>query len=122
MTSRPFAKNTGKTTFGNFVENKTAGDYIYNKKFKTINNCCVTNDMYFNKSNLNINLITKLDLTDVPVISNNSGESPTTLDISDNVIPYLNYRIDPSGLLFGNTVCGLYNFENYLSYNCPYTN
>ena len=28
--------------------------------------------------------------------------------------PYLKYNIDPSGNLFGNTVCGINNFENYV--------
>jgi hypothetical protein len=148
MTSRPFAQNSGKRTFGNFFENQTAGDYILNKKAKTTfcnpNICPITsnktvqnesdllllkksiyfttygNSVFFNKNNLNINLITKLNLTDVPVISNKkTGITPTTIDLSASIIPYLSYNIDPSGLLFGNTFCGINNFENFIVYNCP---
>jgi len=58
-------------------------------------------------------LITKLNLMDVNVVQ--------PVDMSMNSIPYLYYNIDPSGQLFGNTVCGINNFLNYLEYNPPYT-
>ena len=83
------------------------------------NNLTTRNLDNLNTTNLNINLITKLDLTDVPVIQSNViGQpiiSPTPL--STTVIPYIVYTIDPSGNLFGNTVCGLNNYEHYLVYN-----
>ena len=28
--------------------------------------------------------------------------------------PYLTYDVDPSGNLFGNTICGINNFVNYM--------
>jgi hypothetical protein len=64
-------------------------------------------------------LVTKLNLSGVPVIIDVSGNYPTNLDVTS--IPYLDYTIDPSGNLFGNTVCGADNFQNYLEFNPPYT-
>jgi hypothetical protein len=77
----------------------------------------------FNKSNLNVNLITKLDLKNVNVISNNiTGKSPTPISLNPfDVIPYYSkYKIDPDGLLFGNTICGINNYEDFMVYNPPY--
>ena len=95
-----------------------------------------------NYGNLDINLVTKLVLTGVPVIQQNStGDCPTSIDvptgathaefIADPANPtnfiethltavytddyrYTTYTIDPSGNLFGNTECGLDNWKNYL--------
>jgi hypothetical protein len=44
--------------------------------------------------------------------------SPT--DITTSTTVYRSYIIDPSGNLFGNTTCGINNYENYLVYNKPY--
>ena len=77
----------------------------------------------FNKSNLNVNLITKLDLKNVNVISNNiTGKTPTpiTLNPIDNIPYYSKYKIDPDGVLFGNTICGVNNYEEFMVYNPPY--
>jgi hypothetical protein len=137
----------GKNTFGVLKESKDAGKYILNKTASTsfcAPNVCVAgrtvasqssrlilrkaNKIYFsrcqdpyNTANLNINLVTVLDLSGVPVIqeSGTPYSVPTTLNVS--VAPYLNYTIDPSGNLFGNTVCGTDNFQNYLVFNPPYT-
>jgi hypothetical protein len=142
-----FKTNSGRSTFGTFREPSDAGSYILNKKAKTIYckpNICTNNKnvgsesnlltlnranrltFYYcrdvNKSNLNINLITKLNLTDVPVIENMAFESPTTIDVSNNTTnPYLYYTIDPCGNLFGNTICGQSNYLNYQEYNVFYT-
>ena len=65
-------------------------------------------------------MITKLDLKDVPVIEDFSGNVvPSTINTVVN--PYLRYNIDPSGNLFGNTVCGINNFVNYMVYNPKYS-
>lgn len=74
----------------------------------------------FDKNQLYINLYTKLDLSDlsgnIPVISDLSGNTfPVT--ISTSVTPFLKYNIDPSGVLFGNTPCGINNYLNYLTYD-----
>jgi hypothetical protein len=147
MPSRPFNQYMGKNTFGVLKEPQDAGQYILNKTATTSfcsPNVCVAgrtvanqssrlilrkaNKIYFsrcqdpyNTANLNINLVTKLDLSGVPVIqeSGTPYSVPTTLNVS--VAPYLNYTIDPSGNLFGNTVCGTDNFQNYLKFNPPYT-
>ena len=147
MPSRPFNQYMGKNTFGVLKEPQDAGQYILNKTATTSfcsPNVCVAgrtvasqssrlilrkaNKIYFsrcqdpyNTANLNINLVTVLDLSGVPVIqeSRTPYSVPTTLNVS--VAPYLNYTIDPSGNLFGNTVCGTDNFQNYLKFNPPYT-
>jgi len=145
-----FKINSGKNTFGVFKESQDAGDYIKNKIANTVfckpNLCYPTKPVNtqgnyllltkskqlnyispldnFNHANLNINLITKLDLKNVPVIQENLIGPPITINspttISPTVVPYLNYTIDPSGNLFGNTTCGINNYENYLVYNVPY--
>ena len=145
MPSRPFKPYMGKNTFGVLKQSQDAGQYILNKTASTSfcsPNVCVpnraglsqssrlilrkANKIYFsrcqdpyNTANLNINLVTVLDLSGVPVIIDTSGNYPTQLDITS--IPYLDYTIDPSGNLFGNTVCGTNNFQNYLLFNPPYT-
>ena len=135
---------SGKPTFGRFFEPEEAGEYIYNKKAKTIfcaaNKCVPSTTVNtqsnllllnranklkyyacnnsFNKSNLNINLITKLDLKDVPVILDvSNNEVPST--ITTTSVPFLDYNIDPSGVLFGNTICGINNYENFIVYDRP---
>jgi len=138
----------GRTSFGVFKEPLNSSDYIYNKKAKASfckANLCVPskkvntesnllllkrsnklsyyNDVSsFNHSNLNINLITKIDLTDVPVIQNNNTPFETPTDLSLNTVPYLNYVIDPCGNLFGNTICGENNYLHYVIYNPPGNN
>lgn len=77
----------------------------------------------FNKTNLNVNLISKLDLKNVEVISNNlTGQNPTPIILrpSNNIPYYNNYKIDPNGILFGNTPCGINNYENFMVFNPPY--
>jgi hypothetical protein len=141
-----FKSSTGKKAFGVFSESASSGDYTYNKKARTtycLANSCVpsikvgshSNLLLFgrsnritiypckntiNRANLNINLITKLDLSgNIPVIEDFSGNQvPST--INSNATPYLEYNIDPCGNLFGNTICGINNFVNYMVYNEPY--
>jgi hypothetical protein len=141
-----FKSSTGKKAFGVFSEPLASGDYTYNKKARTtycLANSCVprikvgsqSNLLLFdrsnrlsvypckntiNRANLNINLITKLNLPEkVVVIEDFSGNKvPST--INTNTIPYLEYNIDPCGNLFGNTICGINNFVNYMVYNYPY--
>jgi hypothetical protein len=143
--ARPFKNSSSANkAFGVFSESQSAGNYIYNKKVKATycSNTCSpysmnigseSNRLIFktayklgvypclnsiDKSNLNINLITKLDLTNVPVIQNFTTKSvPTT--ITTSAIPFLDYNIDPSGNLFGNTICGINNWEKYMVYGEP---
>ena len=140
---------SAKPTFGNYIQTQDAGEYILNRKLSLIrcNTICDTNvqkriitntgsqgnyllfkknyyQTYYdsrsiNKNNLNVSLITKIDLNGVPVIQGNIlGEPvtcPTDLDFSKTPY-YLNYTIDPSGNLFGNNVCNEYNWQNYVTY------
>ena len=58
-----------------------------------------------------------MDLSgNIPVIEDLSGNQvPST--INTDVIPYLEYNVDPSGNLFGNTVCGFNNYVKYMIYS-----
>jgi len=141
--SRPFAKYPAKPTFAQVKEPLDASEYIRNKKTKysfCSPNICHPNKNVYSQSNLmnlkranNLafypckntfepdqlysNLYTQLDLSgNVLVIADLSGNVYPT-PISTTVTPYLTYNIDLSGNLFGNTVCGINNFENYIVFN-----
>jgi hypothetical protein len=129
----------GSQTFGQPSASRNASDYISNKKAKTtfcnskiclpktptinqssylllknanyIRYSTTTNPQGANKNNLASGLNTTIDLLNVRVIQNNAGESPTT--ISTSSIPYLTYVIDPSGVMFGNTICGLNDINDF---------
>jgi hypothetical protein len=143
--SRSFSKYQAKPTFAQVIEPLGAGDYILKKKtrytFCSPNIChpnknIKTYEKYyglnygnrilfnknnkFNKTQLYYNLYTKLDLSDL------SGNTPFIFDLSYNTFPalinntdtpYLEYNIDPSGVLFGNTTCGINNYLNYVVYD-----
>jgi hypothetical protein len=139
-----FTTNSGFKTFGVFKESQSTTDYTLNKKAKTTfckANVCVPNksvgsqgqlellrrannleyydcDDSFDKTNLNVNLITKLDLTDVCVIQNKATppECPTPLGPQTR-FDVSGVTIDPYGSLFGNDVCGINNFTRYMVYN-----
>ena len=143
--ARPFTNSSSANkAFGVFSGSQNAGNYIHNKKAKSTycSNTCSpslkfgseSNRLLFktsykmgvypclnsiNKANLNINLITKLDLTDVHVIQDFSGNTwPSSINTMNTVPdPYLRYNIDPSGNLFGNTICGINNWEKYMVYS-----
>ena len=143
--ARPFTNSSSANkAFGVFSGSQDAGNYIHNKKAKSTycSNTCSpslkfgseSNRLLFktsykmgvypclnsiNKANLNINLITKLDLTDVHVIQDFSGNTwPSTINTMNTVPdPYLRYNIDPSGNLFGNDICGINNWEKYMVYS-----
>ena len=129
----------GSQAFGQSSTTQNAGDYISNKKSNltlcntktclpktpTINQSNylllkkvnyikysgATNPLGSSKNCLASGLTTTIDLLDVSVIQNNTGVSPTT--ISTSSIPYLTYAIDPSGVMFGNSICGLNNINDF---------
>jgi hypothetical protein len=128
----------GKETFGKLNEGTTAEDHIYIKRVQTTycnpSRCIrVTNYRDLNalrasfrekylanqntikhqKNSLVSGLYTTLDLNNVDVIATNTATSTSPTPIDVTFVPYLKYKIDPSGKLFGNTVCGLNNFINY---------
>ena len=144
--SRPFAKNNGKSTFAQFKEPINASQYTLIKKtkytfckpdychpnknlysqsnymlLKQANNLA-TNDCDINHTQLYMNLITKLDLSENAIVATDLSGGSYPVKIDTTVEPYLKYNIDPSGNLFGNTVCGINNFENYIVYNPPSNN
>lgn len=147
LSLRLFPTYPARPTFGVIVAVQNAGDYVLQKKAKRsfcnislckqMNNVKSQSDLLtlknsnylynkcisrsFNKSNLNVNLFTKLDLKDVKVISNTStGQTPTNIDIVTQYPPYITYTVDPCGTLFGNTICGVNNYQNFVFYNKPY--
>ena len=143
--SRPFSNNSAKSSFAQVKESGDASAYTQTKKAKYTfcqPNICHPNKNVnsqsnllllrktnaltfyhcddFDKTQLFTNLYTKLDLSDLsgntPIISDLSGNTfPVTIDTS--VTPFLKYNIDPNGVLFGNTLCGINNFLNYVSYD-----
>ena len=135
--AQSFKNNSGKSAFNTFSVSQNAGEYIYNKKMKR-SFCNISTkpnneselllfkksqllkyDSFIissNKTNLNNNLITKLNLFNIPVIQNiKTLQTPT--NITNDLIPYLNYNIDPNGYLFGNSLCGINNYTKYMVYN-----
>ena len=141
--SRPFINiSSANKTFGQFKEPKDASEYLHNKKARATycvaNKCAPSIKVYsesdrllfnksnqlslypcanaINKANLNINLLTRLNLRNVPVIQDaSSGAIPSTITLDS--VPFLDYVIDPSGSLFGNSICGINNYLNYLTPN-----
>jgi hypothetical protein len=135
-----FAKVKESQTSGDYITNKKA-KYSFcnpnvchpNKNVNTESNLltlwranrlafypCVDT---FNKTQLYKNLYTQLDLTGVASFTDASGATPVSLSkyppslINVNNVPYTNYFIDPSGVLFGKTECGENNWQNYVVYN-----
>ena len=125
---------SGKETFGTYNPKISAGDYIRNKTatttFCNINLCkkkvpvlnntdllmlkrsyLLSLNNKHDKNNLTSGLETQIDLENQNVIENKSGVTPSTLDKLK--VPYLEYVIDASGSLFGNTTCGLNNINNF---------
>lgn len=140
MSRANFSPIPAKPTFGTKQYNFYASDYILNKKIKsqfcnsyksysfnnpinyqidfTESNLLLLNKYRYpkkkyNTANLNINLYTSLNLKNVNVVEQtNPVITPTTINPSE--IPfYENYTIDASGVLFGNSECGINNYVNF---------
>jgi len=120
--------------FAKFKESMYSSEYITKKKIRSsfCNFNCYPNKNLYSQSNLimfkqpcyqidktqlYINLITKLQLNnDIPVIIDTAtGISPTIIDPNQN--PITKYTIDVSGNLFGNDMCTINNWQNYIVYN-----
>ena len=121
-----------------FCDTKTTGlcnkrilkDYTMLNQIKHFRTAC---DLPFNKSDLIVNLYSKMDLQDVCIIGgtgisiNDCNIGATGCNSSLNYNPstspfYQQYSIDPCGLLFGNTQCGVQNFTNYMVFYPPTSN
>ena len=124
--SSAFSRNysDGKMAFGQFMTPQYASDYISYVKARTLLKGTVPMQHYVypyslemvNKTNLNYNLVTALDLAEVVVLQNNGPPSytPTTVDPSANFS--LEYFMDPEGQLFGNTSCCTNPFVRYMRF------
>jgi hypothetical protein len=142
--SHSFKSYPAKPSFAQFKEPTNSSDYITQKKIQNLFKSYYTKNCYskckkpinasdyiiqkniqysfyhpneINKNQLYINLITKLQLNnDIPVIiDNTNGISPSLIDLTQN--PTTRYTIDPDGILFGNNICTINNWENYVVYN-----
>ena len=74
----------------------------------------------YDNTELYVNLISKLDLPgNLPIITDLSGQAhPVKIDASNNPLPpYLTYDVDPSGVLFGDTICGINNYVRFMVYD-----
>ena len=146
-----FKTPQARPTFGVYNESLYAGEYIFKKKARTtfcnsnlcpggpivssqgellllnkakrLDNFC--SNTPFNKTNLNINLITVLDLSGCCTVQTNII-SPETQNCSVTIPPpplsdpfFVDYTIDPNGCLFGETLCGANNYLQNLVYNPP---
>jgi len=138
--SRPFAHYSAKPAFAQVKEPMDASEYtkikktvysfcnpnichpnknIYSESNKlalnTANNILFYPNNLFDKTQLYINLYTELKLNNkVYPIINLNGNSPVVG--YDQTKPY-NYIIDPSGNLFGQNLCEINNYVNYMVYD-----
>jgi len=141
-----------KPSFGVFNESLQAGEYILNKKATTtfcnsniqpkspivqtqgqylllnqakiLNNFCSITP--FNKSNLNMNLVSIFNTQHCcNVESNKTASTPAICPVNIPYNPssttpfYQLYTIDPNGCLFGNNVCTANNYLQNVTYNPP---
>lgn len=142
--SHSFKSYPAKPCFAQFKEPTNSSDYITQKKIQNLFKSFHTIPCYskckkptnssdyiiqkkiqysfyhpneINKNQLYINVITKLQLNnDIPVIiDNTNGISPSLINLTQN--PTTRYTIDPDGILFGNNICTINNWENYVVYN-----
>jgi hypothetical protein len=150
--SRLFQPFPAKPAFGTLQKNTYSSDYTKKIKLKNIvaysiknktkrnipqeeflysKNCELKYNILFNKSYLDkTNLIagqySKEDLEGVTTISSSNETSEpyieTNIVLTDNIPFYINYTIDPTGVLFGNTQCGLNNYVNFMKINIPKIN
>ena len=98
---------TAKQAFGNLKESKYASDY---SKVKRLNICKVKTN--YDSAALYSNLYTKQNVEGVNTI--NPIYNPKNIHINPCLPFYVQFIIDPSGQLFGNTACGV---NGYLKYN-----
>jgi len=129
-----------KPAFGNFSKKFDYADVMANKKAThlycdcketnniqsqsdllsirkiTRNNCCETgcDVLPFNKSNLQVNLITKSYQTNVLVLEKNTAPN-VEAKLDPLLIPIAAYyTLDPDNKLTGDTPCGIQKYINYM--------
>jgi hypothetical protein len=132
-----------KEMYGSDITNKKSAQLTYCNSTSTCNNITHANSydqinlynygkslstcylVQYNKNNLVAGLYTNEDLTDVPVLCDRSNAccrylgdctiNPTKIILIDKPF-YEYYRIDPRGLLFGKSACGIFNYTHYMKY------
>jgi len=128
-----------KPAFGNYTKHLSYADVLANKRANHIYyNCKRTNRidsqgdlmairkittqtcadgcevLPFNKSNLQVNLITQLDLSGIIILELNADPGvPSKIDPALKPI-YSYYTIDPNNRLTGNTPCAIQKYVNYM--------
>ena len=111
------------------IQNQTKGN-LTQQQFIDLKNCELKYNILFNKSYLDKrNLIAGQYSNEnlegvITVSSSNETEEPyneTNILPSNNVPFYVDYNIDPTGALFGNSQCGLNNFTNFMQISVPIT-
>jgi hypothetical protein len=97
------------------------GDYLMLKYAKVINSA--QSGLPFNKTNLNVNLITTLDLSGCCTVQSNPSapnipSCSISIPVQNNATEpfFVNYTIDPNGCLFGKNLCGANNYLRRLYY------
>lgn len=123
-----YCDNKEKDEFIPCKKRWSEGDYLLYKKGKNIDISSILGTS-FNITELYGGLITKEDLKGVPVIigetvSTNEDDCKSVHENIDTItsIPinllltpvYQYYTIDPNGILFGKTPCGINNFINFM--------
>jgi hypothetical protein len=126
--SAAFANNaSANRTFGQLMVPQDASDYISYKRAKVLieKQQGLTPIQHYaypysfelvNKTSLNVNLYTQLNLQEVVVLQHNGPPSfaPTTLD--PDAVFTTTYFMDPQGQLFGQTNCGYNHFTKYMQF------
>ena len=96
---------------------KSESEKLAFRKIK--NELCTSycNRLPFNKTSLQVNLITQLDMSGAILISSVTNPSvPSGMYPTD--VPYYDfYYFDPYGTLFGKTQCGINKYVNYMVIN-----
>lgn len=131
-----------KPAFGNYSKHLSYADVIANKRAnhiyynckrtnriesqgdliairKTTQNDCANgcNVLPFNKSNLQVNLITELDLNNIIILETDIEPGvPSKIDPALTPV-YAYYTIDPNNRLSGDTPCAIQKFVNYMILN-----
>jgi hypothetical protein len=99
------------------------GNRLLIKKLKYGEKCINTcRELPFNKTDLQINLLTKENLDGVLVL-----ESKTNIGVPGTINPqnvpiYSFYNVDPMNKLYGTSQCGVNKYLNYMVLNTPATN
>ena len=145
---RKKAQRTVCTSQANCGQIKNAKSYAevnqYNEGFRS-NKAKGCNELPFNKSDLIVNLYSKMDLQDactmingfpcidpelseiecsestIPTCCSNACSGTKTISVNSTNPFNWNNTIDPVGELFGNTKCGIQNFTHYMTLSPPST-